>query len=340
MAIRKRGTGWQCDLMLGGTRIRGTFDNAHAAEAFEMEARLAHKLGKPLPSPKPAKANGGTMKALLDDTARRWIKDKSPQTSYAQARLFVDYTGPLANPAAVLTDAYVATFIASIGDTRAGATINKRLAGISCLAHEAVKQGLIARKPIVEWRSDTGARDRYYTDDELTLIFDAQWSWQSAYRAPFMFLLDMGCRRGDLANIVWSDIRNGFVTFRHTKNDAPRTLPLSERCLSILRTAEKTQRGLPGPFTWITPHGVRSDWAKLRGVLPWLQAPDCVVHTFRHTCCSKLVQGGVELFEAQKWLGHKGPTMTARYAHLSPQSFGRMRNVLDAVTNPQVTKGL
>ena len=337
MTTRKRGQQWQADFMLAGNRVRETFTTPNAAEAFELECRAAHKLGKPLPMAPASKDRSGTMKALLEDTALRWKDHKSPGTSYTQARLFVDHTGPLAAPADVLTDAYVAAFIGGI-QNRAGATINKRLAGISCLADTAVKQGLIPRKPIVAWRKDTGARDRYYTEDELTLIFDSLWSWHDVHRPLFIFLLDMGCRLADAENLAWADMRDGYVTFRHTKNDRPRTLPMSPRVVALMRGYQKTQHNQAGPFKWVARHQVRACWARLRGVHAWLNDKDCVVHTFRHTCASKLVQGGVELFEVQRWMGHETASMTARYAHLSPQSFGRMRGVLDAATNA-VTNG-
>jgi integrase len=40
------------------------------------------------------------------------------------------------------------------------------------------------------------------------------------------------------------------------------------------------------------------------------------LHTCRHTCASRLVQAGVDLYRVQRWLGHSSPTLTMRYSHL------------------------
>ena len=40
------------------------------------------------------------------------------------------------------------------------------------------------------------------------------------------------------------------------------------------------------------------------------------LHTCRHTCASRLVQKGVDLYRVQRWLGHSTPMLTQRYSHL------------------------
>jgi integrase len=45
-----------------------------------------------------------------------------------------------------------------------------------------------------------------------------------------------------------------------------------------------------------------------------LQAdPYFVVHILRHTCASRLLQGGADLEYVRRWLGHKDIKMTQRY---------------------------
>src|SRR5213595_2280329 len=41
-----------------------------------------------------------------------------------------------------------------------------------------------------------------------------------------------------------------------------------------------------------------------------------VPHILRHTCASRLVQGGIDIRRVQMWLGHQTLSMTMRYAHL------------------------
>ncbi len=43
-------------------------------------------------------------------------------------------------------------------------------------------------------------------------------------------------------------------------------------------------------------------------------------HDLRHTCATRMVQAGVDLYKVQRILGHKSPIMTQRYAHHYPES--------------------
>jgi len=50
----------------------------------------------------------------------------------------------------------------------------------------------------------------------------------------------------------------------------------------------------------------------------------------RHTCATRMVQGGVDLYKVQRLLEHKSPIMTQRYAHRYPKSLRDGVEVLDA----------
>jgi integrase len=51
-------------------------------------------------------------------------------------------------------------------------------------------------------------------------------------------------------------------------------------------------------------------------------------HDLRHTCATRMVQAGVDLYKVQRLLGHKSPIMTQRYAHHYPES---LRDGVDAL---------
>jgi hypothetical protein len=53
-------------------------------------------------------------------------------------------------------------------------------------------------------------------------------------------------------------------------------------------------------------------------------------HDLRHTCATRMVQGGVDLYKVQRLLRHKSPIMTQRYAHHYPESLRDGIEVLDA----------
>jgi integrase len=41
------------------------------------------------------------------------------------------------------------------------------------------------------------------------------------------------------------------------------------------------------------------------------------IHILRHTCASRLLERGVDLYTVSKWLGHSSVKVTERYAHLA-----------------------
>jgi integrase len=52
-------------------------------------------------------------------------------------------------------------------------------------------------------------------------------------------------------------------------------------------------------------------------------------HDLRHTCATRMVQAGVDLYKVQLLLGHESPIMTQRYAHHYPESLRDGAEVLD-----------
>jgi site-specific recombinase XerD len=55
-----------------------------------------------------------------------------------------------------------------------------------------------------------------------------------------------------------------------------------------------------------------------------------VIHSLRHTCASRLVNAGVDLYVVCKWLGHSSIQITERYAHLNPDKLVHAVEVLEA----------
>jgi hypothetical protein len=60
--------------------------------------------------------------------------------------------------------------------------------------------------------------------------------------------------------------------------------------------------------------------------------PDVSLHTMRHTCASRLVQGGMDLYRVMTWLGHSSINVTQRYAHLAPTSLDAGAAILSGHT--------
>ena len=54
-----------------------------------------------------------------------------------------------------------------------------------------------------------------------------------------------------------------------------------------------------------------------------------VLHALRHTCASRLVNKGIDLYVVKEWLGHSSIQITERYAHLAPQKLANAVSALE-----------
>lgn len=169
--------------------------------------------------------------------------------------------------------------------------------------------------------------------------------------ALLRFLMDVGGRLGEsLATgpngkdigfrpVLLEDgtvIQRPVVIFPRfgTKNDKPRMVPLTDAAWAALESqkpfaGEVKIKNLDEVYTklvyfplkashvWYMFDQIKADMKEKDGV----DISDVTIHTFRHTCLSRLAQGGMDLLHLQQWAGHSDPKITAdRYAHLMPSN--------------------
>ncbi len=187
------------------------------------------------------------------------------------------------------------------------ATINRYLALISKALTEALKRGKLTIKPPFPYRAEPMTKLRWITkDEEALLVQTAQILWPAAEATAMVALIDVlvdtGARLTELLKAPRHSV--GQVTFTDTKNGRDRSVPLTP----------KAQHSLPHVPLW-TRHQATNRFTRLRDAC---DLPDVSLHTLRHTCASRLVQGGMDLYRVKTWLGHSSISVTERYAHLSP----------------------
>jgi integrase len=137
-------------------------------------------------------------------------------------------------------------------------------------------------------------------------------------------------RKGELLSLTWDavDVTHGFIRLKQTKNGKARALPFNETLWALfsqLRTRPDT------PWVFHDPAGHR--WRDVRHAFDRAceaaGLTDFHFHDLRHTFASWLIMRGIPLVTVSNLLGHTSPTMTLRYAHLSPRHLTSAVRVLD-----------
>lgn len=338
MAVRERGGSFQADVKLGDVRHRETFKTREEAEAWELEARAAYKLGKPIPKPGGGQVKNAKIANIADLAAHcekvHWRGKKASADLVRNAYLFVKWVGPKMAVAEALSAENIHEYVEYRQDEKmnAGATINRHLSSISVLCNYATELELIPKAPKMPWQEEGEGRLRFYSEQEEAQIAALVTRWgRSDVADLFTFLADTGFRVSEALRLEWQDIRGRAITViaAHAKNKQTRTVTATSRVEAVLQRARSGPSGnAKGPFAGITRVQLRAIWNRLRIALEWMDE-HTVIHTYRHTCASRLVQRGVDLYRVKQWMGHKSLTTTMRYAHLAPAHLEALADVLD-----------
>jgi integrase len=201
------------------------------------------------------------------------------------------------------------------------ATLNRYLALIKVMFNRAVEWGVIEKNPAISIKplKENPHRERYLNKIELNRLFTALGNAPKNAANALKFLLMTGQRAGNVKSIKWSDISDdGLWTIELTKSGKAHRVWLSDDAKNILND----QYSLSGDKKYIFP-GKRKDthlmclesvWNSIRAEA---KLDDVRIHDLRHTFASWAINNGASLYEVQKILGHSGPQMTQRYAHIA-----------------------
>lgn len=257
----------------------------------------------------------------------------------------------------------------------APASVRKLTGSLSAACRHAVKEGVLASMPDFPSITVDNERDRVVSLDEeaalLECILDRRQAeplraWWHFERLAIL-LLDTGIRlteailagpswvkrkrwtdplTGEAAEGVWLSIpRRTIYNGREivvTKSKKPRDVPLSDRALRVIEElnerVEGTRwfpwaKGSSGPLYLLA--NLREDM-KAKG----FAFDDVVLHTFRHTCATRLAEGGLDLVALRDWLGHSDIKITAgRYLHLMNSHVWRGAGILNTISSVASRRG-
>jgi len=142
-------------------------------------------------------------------------------------------------------------------------------------------------------------------------------------------LLDTGCRLSEILDLRYDDINyeTNLISIWINKGNRPRSIPMTRRVRTALETRQVTHK--IKPFT-VTIYQAGKAWAWVRDTMHLDKDTEFVLHALRHTCATRLVNKGVDLYVVKEWLGHSSIQVTERYAHLAPSKLAHAASILDS----------
>jgi len=157
------------------------------------------------------------------------------------------------------------------------------------------------------------------------------------YVKPIMlFLYYTGLRPGDALNLQWDEINFDFKRLtkvinktRH-KKEHPTTIPLSDKCIEVLRTWHKQNDSPKFGYVFSNPSTGKpylklyKPWEKIKllGNLP----PELENYTLRHNFISHLVMNRANLLSIAKLATTSVEMIEKHYGHLQPDLQSRFVN--------------
>ncbi len=214
---------------------------------------------------------------------------------------------------------------------RSIATVNRELAVLRRMLSIALREGWILRHPfsgsdVIISLSNEIKRTRILSTDEEELLLDACDGPRERLKAIVICALDTGMRRGEILSLRWRDVdletRRINIQAMNTKTLKSRSVPITPRLYTELEKLPR--RGQETRVFGITDT-IKRSWATAKRIAG---IDDLKFHDLRHTCATRLVQGGLPLAEVSRILGHTSIITTFRYANSDDSTFDRAIAIL------------
>lgn len=316
--IRKRSGRWQVQIRRTGLdSINKTFAQRKDAEIWAREAEVHLERGDPFLVSR--RSTSATLLNLLE----RYRDEVTPTKKSAiqeRARIGLIARHSLSQlPLSKLTSEAVAAFRDERLVTVSTETVRQDLVLIRQVIETARREWdlRLSSNPVDDVRKPkpSEARTRRLAAGELLRLTEAL----SMTRNPLVgdviaFAIATGMRRGEILRICLCDVdwTNGLLIIPVTKTGRPRTIPLRESAIEILKRLARG-KGRNDLLFPLSANAFRLAWERLRrraGI------QDLRFHDLRHEAISQFFEDGLSLPEVALISGHRDPRQLFRYTHL------------------------
>jgi integrase len=223
-------------------------------------------------------------------------------------------------------------------------TANQAHAIVRALSAFAVQHGLKTSNPaqgIKPYRENQ--RERFLSEAEIGAAADAITRAESNGISPFAaaglrLALFTGARSGEITSIQWDHIdwERRLIRLPDSKTNEPRTIHLSDAAIEVLRSTPHVGPYVVAGRKYGEPYkSLSRAWHIAR---QYADLDDVHLHDLRHSYASLAAGQGLSLYTIGKLLGHKKPTTTHRYAHLSRDVVQEANDALGAAIQAAIAK--
>ena len=251
-----------------------------------------------------------TMKSVKEDTIRLHAMARKPIANWS-----------LANLSAAKIAAYRDQRLKEVSE----GTVIRELAYLSSIINHGRREwGIHIQNPVQHVRkpkSPTGRTRKLSSDEKIKLLQALEpHGRQNIWTKPAVQLaLETAMRRSELLNLRWEniDLARQNALLPDTKNGTPRTVPLSNSAVQILRSLTRNISGVVLPVKYFTLDAAFKRAVKRAGLV------DFHFHDLRHTAITAMAEKLPNLIELSAVTGHKSLSMLKRYYHPNVEDLAR-----------------
>ncbi len=220
---------------------------------------------------------------------------------------------------------------------RAIGSVNRELMLLSAILTLAVAKKEIASNPlkgVKPLEGETG-RERYLLPDEEERLMPELIGKRAHLHDMVVLAINSGLRENELFSLEVGDIdfHRDAIHVRKSKNGEDRFVPLNDTSRKLLSGLVEAARRKSHSFIFTNPDtgkkytSVKNAWAS---ACRSARITNLHFHDLRHTFGTRAVDGGANLRDVQKVMGHKSIKTTEGYAHATEDG---KRRVVAAVEN-------
>jgi len=165
------------------------------------------------------------------------------------------------------------------------------------------------------------SRDRILDNYELSTLLRNTLDNRGRFNDIVSLLILTGQRRGEIANLEWTEVDDGllFLSGDKTKNKRPHQVPLGKKAQEIIRTIAGDKKYLFASTETNTPF---SGWSRSKARMDkHLGLSGYTLHDLRRTFSSNMAMLGTPIHVTEKLLNHVSGTISGIAAVYNRHSY-------------------